>query len=157
MRSILYLVLILMTISSCQYEEIKYLGVSRIGNVHKDGKTIDLDVDIKINNPNTYAVKIKPSTVDVLINDAKVGVVHLTDKIKLVKKTEGIYTAQLGVELEKINLIGLATNALFGKTTICFKGKVKAGVAGFYKKFDLNEKRDLDISQIKRLIEKFSL
>jgi LEA14-like dessication related protein len=141
---------------SCQYEDVKYLGVNHIGNVQKDKKYLAVDVDFKLANPNTFSVKLLPSTVDVLLNDKKIGTVHLDKKIKLLKKSEDIYTAKLHVELvDNINLLGIAANALFSKTTICFKGKVKAGASLFSKKFDLDETRELDLNQLKNLVDKF--
>jgi LEA14-like dessication related protein len=153
LSSFLFLIFLL---SSCQYQDVKYLGVSSIGNVQKEKKSLTVDVDFKLANPNTFSVKLLPSTVDVLLNDKKIGTVHLDKKIKLLKKSEDVYTAKLNVELaDNINLLGIAANALFSKTTIRFKGKVKAGASLFSKKFDLDETRELDLNQLKNLVEKF--
>lgn len=158
MKSILtvFIIAVTLLVTSCGYQEVKYLGVSNISNVGKKDNKINVDVDFKIDNPNTYTIKIKPSKLDVFLNDKKIGIVHLDEKVKLVKKKEGVYTTKLVVELENINLMNLITNALFGKTSLSFRGQVKAGTSFLTKKFHVDETRDLDLKEVQRLAEKFS-
>lgn len=141
-----------------KFQDLKYIGADNISNISKSGRgDYTVSVDFKIDNPNAYHIKVKPSDINVFLNNSKIGVVRLDEKVKLVKKTEGVYTTKLNLKLEKLNLFAIAKNALFGKTTIQFQGKVKAGTGIFSKKFDVDETRELDKSQLKQLLSKFGL
>lgn len=152
MKQIPVILLLLFTLSSCiQFEQVKFLGISNVSNVKKDGKAIDLDLDFRMDNPNTYAIKVKPSRLDVYLNDSKMGIIHLNEKVKLKKKSEGIYTAKLTLELDGFNVLALAKSALTGKVELNFKGKIKAGNGLITKSFDVDEKKSLDLDVIKNL------
>ncbi|HRO75675.1 MAG TPA: LEA type 2 family protein [Crocinitomicaceae bacterium] len=158
MKKIISFFIISLTLSACHFEDIKYLGADNISNITKSGKgDYTVSVDFKIDNPNTYHIKVKPSDINVFLNNSKIGVVRLDEKVKLVKKTKGVYTTKLNLKLEKLNFFDIAKNALFGKTSIQFQGKVKAGTGIFFKKFDVNETRKLDKNQLKQLLSKFGL
>lgn len=156
-KYVFFFLTLLISVSSCQYEEVKYLGVSNFSNFNQKDKEFFFHVDVKANNPNTYNIKIKPSTLDVYLDEKKIGVVHLDEKVKLVKKMEDVYTAKLRAQLDKIKILDIGTQILFKSPKLIFKGQVKAGTAFFYKRFDINESRELDAALFKRLLEKIKL
>jgi len=152
MKQISGILLLLFTLNSCiQFEQVKFLGISNVSSVKKDGKAIDLDLDLRVDNPNTYNIKVKPSQLDVYLNDSRMGIIHLNERVKLKKKAEDIYTAKLTVELDGFNVLALAKSALTGKVELNFKGKIKAGNGLITKSFDINEKKELDLDVVKNL------
>lgn len=152
MKQISGILLLLFALSSCvQFEQVRFLGISNVSNIKKDGKTIDLDLDFRMDNPNTYAIKVKPSQLDVYLNDSRIGIIYLNEKVKLKKKAEDIYTAKLTVELDGFNVLSLAKSVLTSKVELNFRGKIKAGNGLITKSFDVNEKKALDLDVIRNL------
>src|SRR5690606_21773862 len=77
MKGFLYLLSILLLVSSCTFYEPEYRGGEQFKFGKLEGKTLKFDVGAKIYNPNKYTIKIKPSDLDVYIDDDYMGVIHL--------------------------------------------------------------------------------
>lgn len=153
MKNLFLLILSILLFNSCvEYEQVKFLGVTNVSNFQKEGNKVNVEVALRVNNPNKYTIKVKPSTMEVLLNGNKIGTAFLNDKVKLKKKSENIYTADLSVELEKLNLFSLGTTLLQGKVNLQFKGNLKAGVGLVQKRFPVNESKEIPIENLKNLL-----
>ena len=152
MPRLLLILGLLLAFSSCHFDEVKYVGVSNISNIKKDGKRISFDADLIIDNPNNSTIAVSPSELDVYLKGKKLGTVFLTKKVKLRKKVEGIYTTSLEIQLESGSLLSIASSALFGKMELTLKGKVRVGNGFIAKKFKVDEAKDINFPAIKQLI-----
>lgn len=114
-----------------------------------DGKKITFLVKVLIENENWYALKVKPSALDVFVEDVFVGKLHLTKKVKIKAKSSAVVELPVRAELEDGALMTLLKYALKDKVGVHLKGKVKGGVFCFYKRFPVDEKRTIDGSQLK--------
>ncbi|MEN8957945.1 MAG: hypothetical protein ABF258_07970, partial [Flavobacteriales bacterium] len=82
----------------------------------------------------------------------KLGTAGMLDALKIVKKTEGEYTLNLGLQEDELrkSLIPLA-GKLFSKrtATLRIKGKAHAKVWGILgKKFDINESKEISLKEL---------
>ncbi len=143
---------LLLTFSSCHFDEVKYVGVSSISNIKKDGKRISFDADLKIDNPNNTNIVVSPSELDVYLKGKKLGTVFLTKRVKLRKKTEGVYSTSLEIQLESGSLLTIASSALFGKMELTLQGKVRVGNGFIAKKFKVDESKDINFPALKEFI-----
>jgi LEA14-like dessication related protein len=114
-----------------------------------EDKKLTLNVGVKIDNPNSYAITIKPSTVDVLVDDQLLGKAFLTQKIKLLKKTESTYSFPIQIDLEEGATFKLFKYALRKNVSVRIKGKVKGSVLGISKKMEVDEVKEIDGSFFK--------
>jgi hypothetical protein len=143
---------LLLAFTSCHFDEVKYVGVSSISNIKKDGKRISFDADLKIDNPNNSNIVLSPSELDVYLKGKKLGTVFLTKRLKLKKRVEGVYTTSLEIQLESGSLLTIASSALFGKMELTLQGKVRVGNGFIAKKFKVDEAKDINFPALKEFI-----
>lgn len=108
-----------------------------------EGSTINFAVNAVISNPNWYALKVKPSNLDVYMGEFFMGTIFLEDKIKFKKKRDNEINASFRAELADGALVKAMSFGGEGNINLTLKGKVKAGVFFIYKKFDVNESQSI--------------
>ncbi|MDP5099585.1 MAG: LEA type 2 family protein [Crocinitomicaceae bacterium] len=136
-------------LSSCTFIEPTYKGGEKFKFDKLEGKSLKFTVGAKILNPNNYTIKIKPSDLEVYIEDDFMGVIHLEKTLKLKKKQELFVDAPFTATLNDGALFKLLKFVTKGKLQLTFKGKVKGGVFIFSKKFDVNETTTIDGSNLR--------
>jgi len=149
MRKVLAILCTMIFLSSCTFLEPTYKGGERFKFDKLEGKTLKFTVGAKILNPNKYTIKIKPSDLDVYIEDDFMGVIHLDNTLKLKKKQELFVDAPFTATLNDGALFKLLKFAMKGRLQLTIKGKVKGGVFIFSKKFDINETTTIDGSNLR--------
>ena len=149
MKSVFAVLVTLLIFSSCTFYEPEYKGGERIKLGQLEGKQIEFTAGAKILNQNGFAIKVKPSDLELFIEGEYMGLVHLDKKIRVKRKSEeyveGPFTATLadGAMFRALKFINRQ------KLEIRLKGKVKAGVWMFGKKFYVNETRTISGSDLK--------
>lgn len=133
-----YLICMVFLLASCEFEEIQFKGVEDFKMPKIDDKEILLNLAFKVNNPNKFKIKVKPSNVDLFVSDSKLGTVFLDEKVVFKKKVEGVY--QTSLRLKLADGVFFELMKLMGKKEIPLriKGKVKGSVYGITKKMDID-------------------
>lgn len=133
-----YLICMVFLFASCEFEEIQFKGVEDFKMPKIDDKEILLNLAFKVNNPNKFKIKVKPSNVDLFVSDSKLGTVFLDEKVVFKKKVEGVY--QTSLRLKLADGVFFELMKLMGKKEIPLriKGKVKGSVYGITKKMDID-------------------
>lgn len=144
MKGFLSLFAILLLLGSCTFYEPEFRGGESLNIEKIDGKDIHLRAGGKVYNGNGYAIKVKPSTLDVYVNDEYMGKVHLDEKVKMKAKQETLLEAPLTVTLADGAMFRLMRLAGSENITVRMSGKVKAAVWFVSKKVDVNESRSLN-------------
>ena len=109
-----------------------------------EGKEVKFTAGAKVYNGNWFALKVKPSTLDLYVDGDYMGKVHLLKKVKMKAKKETDLQADFLAELEGnalMKALGLATK---GEVTVRMIGKIKGGVFIFSKKLDFDESRKIN-------------
>src|SRR5690554_442668 len=87
---------LLFTLRSCvNYDEIEIQEVKSVKLLNFSEKGVLVESEIKINNPNSFAVSIVGSELKFSIKGMKIGTTTIKDKIKLKGNTSKYYTLQL--------------------------------------------------------------
>ncbi len=141
-------VITIITLSGCfEYEDVDFKGVQNFSLADRTKENVLIRLDLKVDNPNTYNITIKPTTLDVFINGKHAGKTKMKDKIVLKKNTTGVYPLYLQAKTQEI--MGAMTGSLgslfSGKVKVGVKGDVKAKVYGVGKKFYLNEEETVSL------------
>jgi len=135
-------------LSGClEYEDVDFKGVQKFGIEERTSEQILIRLDIKVDNPNTYNITIKPATLDIHINGKYAGKTKMKEKIVLKKNTTGIYPLYLQAKTKDIMgaLTGSLGSILSGRVKVGIKGNVKAKAYGIGKKFYLNEEQTVSL------------
>jgi hypothetical protein len=109
-----------------------------------EGSTINFSVNAVISNPNWYALKVKPSKLDVYVGDFFMGTVFLEDKIKFKKKRDNEINASFRAELAEGALLKAMSFGGAENVNLTLKGTVKAGIFFIYKKFNIDENQSMN-------------
>ena len=144
MKSLFILLLVLSTTfsakSSFWYKELEFLAMENF-KISKSEEKIIIKFDYVIKNDNWYAVNIKPSLLNLNIASSDCGDVFIPKSIKIKRKSEARYPFVLVGDASKFTKSGLMSVwNLFTKGSVDFilKGKIKAGIFGLTKKWDLD-------------------
>ncbi len=145
MRIHLLFILSFFLISSCTlFQDLEINGMDGIKLGKIEGKKLTINLGVKLDNPNAYAIKIKPSEVDLFIEDDLVGKLVLSQTIKIIKKKEDTYMVPLQIELADGSLLKFFKYTFKDKVTLRIKGKIKGSICGISKKITIDEVQEID-------------
>ena len=69
--------------------------MQNFGIEDRSAGNITVRIDLKVNNPNNYNIKIKKSSLDVFVNGAEVGKTKMKNNIVLKKNHQDVYPLYL--------------------------------------------------------------
>lgn len=146
MKKVLFVfaVFSILLLNSCSFENPVFKGGETFSVQKIEGRNLKFTAGGIIYNPNKYTIKVKPSTLDVYLNDEYMGKVHLDKKIKMKKKQDTPISAPFTATLNEGAMFKAMRLANGGPVTVRLKGKVKAGVFIFSKKLDVDETRSMN-------------
>ena len=141
------LVVILMT--SCTFHEPEMRGEESFKLEKFEGKEVRFTAGAKVYNGNWFAIKVKPSILDLYIDGEYMGKVHLKKKVKMKAKKETDLQADFVAELEGNALVKAMGLAMKGDVVVRMTGKIKGGVFIFSKKLDFDESRTVNARSLR--------
>lgn len=145
MKNWLVLTSLLFLFSSClEFDDVQFKGIESIKFPKVDQKEILIDLSLRLNNPNKYKIKIKPSILDVYIGGKLMGQIKIDERLVIKKKQEDLYSTQLKCKLEDGVLFSLMKFATMTEISVQFKGRVKGSVYGINKKVDIDETKKIN-------------
>jgi LEA14-like dessication related protein len=141
--------------TSCfHYDDVVYQGFDNVKiSKPKDGQ-MTLNFDLKLDNPNKYKIKIKPSDVSIFIGGKELGQVHLTETLVIDKRSQKSYPLSLELKLKDLFKSGLGSAfEMMTKQTVSLriKGFVRGSVYGFTQKRYIDETKEMETAQFMKL------
>ena len=136
-------------VSSCAVTAPEIRGGESFNIEQREGNKVNLNVGANIYNGNWFGIRVKPSNLDLFLNDDFLGTVRLDKKVKLKRKSETAIDANLTATLENGAMGKAMRSALGGGLNVRMKGRVKAGVFIFSKKIDFDETKKIDASKLR--------
>ena len=150
MTKILFPLVLLFVFSSCElYEDIEVVNMGQVKLDQLDGNNVTLNMDVELDNPNFYTIKVKPSYLDVYIEGELVGKAHLLEKLKMKRKSVAVYNVKVELLGEKGILSKALKYSLKKELKIRLVGKVKASVLLISKKFKVDETKTIDATKLR--------
>jgi LEA14-like dessication related protein len=120
-----------LSFSGCaEFQEVQITQISGVKILKMTDKGVDLEIGMKIKNPNGYGFTVYPSTFDIKLSGTDLGLAHLQKKEKVSAHSEDVHTFQISTTFDKLleggfaNIIGLFSNK---NAEIEIKGDLKAG------------------------------
>ncbi len=150
MTKLLFPLIFLFLVSSCElYKDIDVVNMGQVKLDQLDGNNVTLNLDVELDNPNFYTIKVKPSYLDVYIEDELVGKAHLMKKLKIQRKSVGVYNVKVELLGEKGIVAKALKYSLKKELKIRLVGKVKASVLLISKKLKVDETKTIDASKLR--------
>ena len=85
-----------------EYNDVEFRGIEGYSFDKVSTDVINIKIDAKVENPNTYNIKIKKTALDVLINGKVIGKANMIDDIKLIKQSTGVYSIVFQTSMKNI-------------------------------------------------------
>jgi LEA14-like dessication related protein len=140
MKKFLFILTAVVLLTGCAtFQEPEFRGSEGVKMEKMDGQEISLSAGVKVYNPNWFALKIKPSTVEVYLEDQLMGTVKLTKKVKMKAKQESSISLPLLATLEDGAMFTALRYAKKDQVKVRIKGKVKGGIFFLSKKVEIDE------------------
>lgn len=143
MRIVVLSFLLLLSIPSKAgfwYKDLEFYALENFSVEKKDGYFY-IGFDYVINNPNWYAIIIKPSMLRLEVAGTDCGLVKIEKKIKLKRKHKGSYPFVLkgdGSKFVKSAFSSIWSLMKGDGIDFTMKGKLNAGVAVFKKRWKMD-------------------
>lgn len=154
MRILFGLIAFLLLLNSCSgIKEVKLEQINTISNFQKNGKIISADVSLTIRNENSFPIVVKPSQLDVLLNNQSIGVISLRQKVKFNKKSTEKYEVPVSFENKGFQALDLLKIALSKQIELRFRGKLKAGNGIISKKFPVDKTQKIRVDDLMKWIK----
>ncbi|MFI5149341.1 MAG: LEA type 2 family protein [Bacteroidia bacterium] len=147
-KNIFLFLSILIFTASCKYKEVTLGQISglKINKITTNG--LELELGMKINNPNSYGFSIYRSSFRIKLGGADLGTARIAKRTHIKAHSDEVYTFTIKTSFDKLKEDGLAGMiSLFSKKNaeIEIKGNLKAG------KFLLRKKIPVDRKQSTRM------
>lgn len=114
-----------------------------------DGNEIQLNAKANVYNENCFSVKMKPSNLELYVEGENIGTVRLNKKVKMKRKKETAIDADVTATLSEGAMLKLMKYAAKSEVEVRLKGKAKAGIFIFSKKFDIDETKKISGSSFR--------
>ncbi|MFM7682544.1 MAG: LEA type 2 family protein [Bacteroidota bacterium] len=144
---------IVVLLASCSFQQPVFKKYEGFDMGKMDTKTVSFTIKASIYNPNWYALKVKPSSLDVSTSDGKLGTLYLDEKVKMKGRKETSIEAPMHIDLEKGIMMKLMSFSLKDSVKINLKGDVRGGVFFITKKIPMEFSRSVspkDLNPFKR-------
>ena len=138
MRSLSYLIVCLIISSCAPFELPEFISYEGFKMGKMDAKQVSFSLNVKLKNPNSYALKVKKTSLNLSVDDGKIGMLALEKTIKLPRKKETIVEIPMNLSLEKGALMRMLTFSMQDSIRLNLEGDVRGGALFFTKKFPLS-------------------
>jgi LEA14-like dessication related protein len=136
-------------ISGCgQFQEVEITEISGVKILKITEKGVDMEIGMKIKNPNGYAFTVFPSSFDIKLSGTDLGTANLQQSEKVNANSEDVHTFRISTTFDKLMEGGLASLlAIFGKnhSEIEIKGNLKVGRFIFRKSIPIDRKQKTNL------------
>jgi hypothetical protein len=141
---VIYLAILTLVLLACApFKEPVFKSFDGTEGLKMDEGKINFTLKGTIENPNWYALKVKPSMLEVTIDGKKFANVFLDEKMKIKGKQTVSLAAPMHAELEEGAMMRMMGMALKDSIRLNLAGDVKGGVFFIYKKFPVNVTRSV--------------
>ena len=142
MRTCFYFfALIFSTVSCISFKPIEFQGIESMEMVSQTDSTAEVDLKVKIKNPNNYKLLIKKIDLDAYLNKKLIGKINHAEKLLVPRKSENSYLIRLKTDMAQLQKL-LPTLLFSGAALVNVNGKIKGKALWIPKtiNIDINQK-----------------
>ena len=138
MKILSYFIVFILVTSCASLELPEFISYEGFKMGKTDAKQVSFSLSVKLKNPNSYALKVKKSSLSLSIDAGKIGIINVEKTIKLPRKKEAIVEIPMNLTLEKGALMRMITFSMQDSIRLNLEGDVRGGALFFTKKFQLS-------------------
>ena len=145
LTKILFFFSILLLTGGCKLNEVQFKGIKGYKFVSASTESISMKIAFEVKNPSGFNIKVKPVNLDLYLDDKLVGDLKIDEKVKIKKRSDGIYEMPVTAFFDK----GLPLSTIMkGRVTAKIDGKIKAKVFIIGKKYEVNETMPISLGDL---------
>jgi len=141
---VIFIIACAQVFSACKYQEVIVGKPSGLHVEKMDMNSIDLLIDMPVNNPNNFSFSLRKLSLDIYIGDIKLGNVSKVERVKIAARSNEIYPITLTVVPAELlgNSFKIVSALSKRNVELGVKGKIKLSKFIIAKniKVDLQEK-----------------
>lgn len=135
--------LLLISLNSCfSYKEVEVQEVQSVKVLNMNDNTADIEVTLKISNPNPWKIVVKDYDLQAFVNKKYVGKVNYDTKILLPKKSERSYKLVLTADMHQVKKL-MPSIVFSNKALLNIKGDLKVKAKGISKKLTIDREEKI--------------
>lgn len=147
-RAILFISVILLLTTSCKIAPPTYKGYQNFHFDKLEDNLLRFSVDVNIDNPNFFGVKVKKSFLDVSVAGNYIGKAKISKKIKIKRKRLNTVTIPFELELEKGAMFKLLRYVTKKDVEVKLEGAVRGSTMGIPKKIKIDETKKVSLKDL---------
>ena len=150
--SILLSLFTLALLASCSVQDPEFRSIDNIEVLDANKKTIKVQAEALLYNPNSFSITIQEAQVDVKVNGLDIGKVERDTEQEVSGKSEFSIPFIIQVPVSAISdnpLAGLFNLAMGQPIKVEYTGFVKAKALGITKKVDLDDAKEISLKDLK--------
>ena len=129
--------------SSCKVQDINFRGVKNYQFVDGSTESVSMNVIFSVDNPSAFNIRVKPSHLNLYLDNKMVGEIKFDEKVKIRKRTDKEYSVPVTAFFDK----GLPLGTLMkGRVTAKIDGNIKAKIFIVGKKYAVEESMKIKLS-----------
>lgn len=125
----------------CDIEEPEFTNLRDFRIVKVEGQHFEVEFTVDCDNPNKFGFKVKPSKLNLFVEEEDFGTVTLDDKVKIRRKSLNSYTVPVSIDLKDGSFFRLMKYAVRSEVNVTLEGKVRGSVYGIPKSMNIRETR----------------
>lgn len=144
-----FLLFLFIVLESCKpVQPLEFQGVESVNFLGMESGNANLQIKLKIKNPNNFKIKVKRYDLEGLVNNQSLGKIDVKKKIVIEKKSEQSYEVELSAPTSR--LFALAPTLMMNKNVMLnLRGSLRAKAYGISKKFEIDIKEKVPTNQLK--------
>ena len=123
--------------------------LSEVENVklERNNNSLDVVLYLKINNPNSFKIKINEIDLELTLNSWEVGEVTSNEELILKPNSEDVYPVPVNIDIDNVLTGGVALISLFSsdKATVKVLGELKAKAFFVSKIIKIDETKEISL------------
>ncbi|MEX2596311.1 MAG: LEA type 2 family protein [Salibacteraceae bacterium] len=139
--SFIWLLTFLSALTSCELKDVEMLGVENVRLDKMSAGKIDGTIDLVLNNPNGFSIKVKSADLTVKSGNVKLGKANLRKSFKIDANESKTYPVEVSGDLQNAlagGLMGLAGMLSGQKPKLTIEGEIKVGNFFFTRKVPIS-------------------
>jgi len=147
MLRILIFLCVALTLTSCQYDEVEISDIRKFRIDKVDNNRIHFSFDIKLRNPNNYALKVSSTDLVCELNGRNLGNLYLDEPVKVPAGNNDYISIHSSVKTEGAanNVLPILLGSLLNRAIdVRLTGEVKGGAFIFPKTIQIDHFERVD-------------
>jgi LEA14-like dessication related protein len=139
---------LMVNLTGCSVEAPAFKGYQNFKYEKLQENTLYFAVDVNIDNPNGFGVKVKRSFLDVTVGESYIGKARISQAFKIKRKRLNTVTIPFELALEKGAIFKLVRYITKREVDVKLQGVVRGAAFGIPRKVKIEETRKMNLKDL---------